>query len=208
MTFTCGSANKRPYLGCRQWRAYEEKLLPEALEWLAKELDFEILKALRAKPTDPDLWLALAHHLDKAKQPMPAAEIVERLMDRGKKGVDELNFVAFTLAEAGVRADDARRFAWRAVVQDPLNGYVVDTLGWCQLMAGDVDAAVATLARADRLSPDEGEVLFHLASALDKKGDRIAALTAATRAAALVDEDDPVKPRVDALLLKLKKAAA
>jgi DNA invertase Pin-like site-specific DNA recombinase len=49
-TFTCGSANKRPTLGCRQWRVYEDKLLPDAMAWLAEELDFEILRAMQAKP--------------------------------------------------------------------------------------------------------------------------------------------------------------
>ena len=165
-------------------------------------------QALRAKPSDAELLFALARHLERQKQPLPGVEIVERLLDRGKKDVDELNFVAFTLAEAGVRADDARRFAWRALVQDPLNGYVVDTLGWCQLMAGDVDGAVATLQRADRLSPDESEVLFHLATALDRKGDKRAALDAAARAKALIEDDDPVKSRVEALMDKLKKAGA
>ncbi len=161
--------------------------------------------ALRARPKDPDLLFALARHLDRQKQPMPAVEIVERLMDRGLKGLDQLNFVAFTLAEAGARAEDARRYAWRAVVQDPLNGYVVDTLGWCQLVAGDVDKAVETLRRADRLSPGEGEILFHLAAALDKQGDAHAALDVAARARGVLDDDDPVRPRVEALWKKLNK---
>ena len=61
--------------------------------------------------------------------------------------------LAARLAEQGVRLDEARRLAWRALVQDPLNGYVVDTLGWCELRAGNVDAAVSTLERADRPAP-------------------------------------------------------
>lgn len=162
--------------------------------------------ALRARPMDPELLFALARHLERQHQPLPAVEIVERLMDRGRSGVAELNFAAFTLAEANTRLDDARRYAWRALVADPLNGYVVDTLGWCELMDGDVERAVATLRRADRLSPGEGEILFHLATAEAQHGDRRAALAAAERARSLLDDKDRVRPRVDALIDRLKKA--
>lgn len=164
--------------------------------------------ALRARPADAELLFALARHLERQREPLAAVEIVERLMDRGRHGVAELNFAAFTLAEAGVRLSDARRYAWRALVADPLNGYVVDTLGWCELMAGDVEKAVSTLRRADRLSPGEGEILFHLAAAEERRGDRRAALHAAERARVVLDDKDPVRPRVDALVDKLKKAGS
>jgi tetratricopeptide (TPR) repeat protein len=159
--------------------------------------------ALRARPSDADLLFSLARHLDRQKQPLPAVEIVERLMDRGRRTVSELNFAAFSLAEAGARPEDARRYAWRALVQDPLNGYVVDTLGWCELAAGDVDRALETLRRADRLSPREGEILFHLATAEERHGDSRAALADATKARALLDDDDPIRARLEALLDKL-----
>lgn len=162
--------------------------------------------ALRARPSSPELLFSLARHLDRQQQPLPAVEIVERLMDRGKTGVDELNFAAFALAEANTRVDEAEHFAWRALVQDPLNGYVVDTLGWTLFAKGDFAAAVATLQRADRLSPREGEILFHLASALEKHGDPGAALAAAERARALLDADDPVRPRLTELLARLSSS--
>lgn len=158
--------------------------------------------ALRARPSSPDLLFALARHLDRQLQPLPAVEIVERLLDRGRTGVDELNFAAFALADAGVRVDEAPRLAWRALVQDPLNGYVVDTLGWALLQGGDVEGAVRTLRRADRLSPGEGEVLFHLACALEQQGDA-SALAVASRAKALLTDSDPMQARVAALLTRL-----
>ncbi len=167
-------------------------------------------EALRARPAHPDILFSLARHLDRQKQSAAAVEIVERLLDRGKTGVDELNFAAFALADAGTRADEAEHFAWRALVQDPLNGYVVDTLGWTLFAKGDYAAAVATLQRADRLSPREGEVLFHLASALEKKGDAAGAIEAAEKAKALLAPDDPVQARLAELLTRLaltKRAA-
>ena len=81
-----------------------------------------------------------------------------------------------------------------------MNGYVVDTLGWATLMAGDATAAVALLRRADRLSPDEGEIVFHLGAALAAADDKEGARTTLARARTLLAQDDPLLPRLDALL--------
>lgn len=156
-------------------------------------------EALRRRPSDPDLLFALARHLERSGAPGAAAEIVERVMDRGREGIAELNFVAFTLAEAGSRLEDAQRLAWRALVQDPLNGYVMDTLGWCVFMAGDVQTAAEILRRAVRLVPGDGEVLFHLATVEARAGDGRAATTALRRALELLDKRHRVRGRAEAL---------
>lgn len=158
---------------------------------------------LRERPRDAELLFSLARHLERNGQAMAAVEIVERLMDRGPPTIDTLNFVAFTLASERTRGDDARRLAWRALVQDPLSGYVADTLGWAERAAGDLTAARATLARADRLSPNEGEIVYHRAMVELELGAVGEARPLAERARALLDVDDPARKNVDALLVKL-----
>lgn len=158
---------------------------------------------LRARPRDAELLFSLARHLERNGQAMAAVEIVERLMDRGPPSIDMLNFVAFTLASERSRGDDARRLAWRALVQDPLSGYVTDTLGWAQRAAGDLETARATLARADRLSPNEGEIVYHRAMVELELGAVGEARPLAERARTLLDVDDPAKKSVDALFEKL-----
>jgi tetratricopeptide (TPR) repeat protein len=136
---------------------------------------------LRGRPDDAQLTLAWARLLERqaatTAQALASVELVERLIDRHGADVDALNFLAFALAEQDAhgeapapgpssrRADDARAFAWRAVLRAPLSGAIVDTLGWAELARGDVDDAVATLRRATRLLPDDGEVWFHRAVA-------------------------------------------
>lgn len=159
--------------------------------------------ALRAHPRDPELLFSLARHLDRNGQAAAAVEIAERLLDRGAPSIDTLNFVAFTLANQRTRGDDARRLAWRALVQDPLNGYVVDTLGWAERAAGDLADARATLARADRLSPGEGEILYHRAVVELELGARDDARALAARARAALEPTDPVLQQVDELLGKI-----
>jgi tetratricopeptide (TPR) repeat protein len=163
-----------------------------------------LLRTLQKKPADPALVFAHARLLDAQAAPgaagvdavRGAVELVERLIERTGPDADTLNFLAFALAERDLRADEARAWAWRALLLDPLNGYVTDTLGWATLKTGDVDAAVALLRRADRLSPDEGEIVFHLAVALQKQGAKDDARAAVARARALLPKGDVLLPRV------------
>ncbi len=168
--------------------------------------------ALAHRPADRALVFGHARLLDRQAGPSPqgnddaraAVELVERLIERSGADVDALNFMAFTLSEHQLRADVACGYAWRAALLDPLNGYVQDTLGWSQLMAGDVDDATLTLQRADRLSPDEGEILFHLATALSRQRNRAEALQTLARSRALLSADDPLLLRLESLERELK----
>lgn len=158
---------------------------------------------LLRRPADRDVVLGYARILDDVTQPsdtLAAVEIVERLVDRRGADVDTLNFMAFALAEAKARVDEARAFAWRAVLLEPENGYVVDTYGWAQLQAGEACDAVATLRRADRLTPNEGEVWFHIASAEHSCGHVDEARAAAAHAAELIKPTDPLRERLTSLM--------
>jgi tetratricopeptide (TPR) repeat protein len=89
---------------------------------------------LGARPADRDVILGHARLLDQQGdgdgRTLAAVELVERLVDRVGGDVDTLNFMAFALAERGLRPDAAKAFAWRAVLLEPLSGYILDTLGW------------------------------------------------------------------------------
>ncbi len=178
---------------------------------LAKSL---LAKALTKKPQDPTLGFAFARLLvDQAASPSDitaALELVQRLVERTGPDVQTLNFMAFTVADHGddnhvfggrappLPVEEARRWAWQAVLRAPLNGYVLDTLGWALVRAGDVDRAIAVLRRADRLSPGEGEIWFHLAMALKNAND-VSWKEAAKKARALLPTNDKLLPRLDAL---------
>jgi spermidine synthase len=71
-----------------------------------------------------------------------------------------LNALASSLTQAG-RLDEALLYARKAVALQPDNGMMLDTLGWAQFQQGDLEAAAATLADADRNLPDHPIVLYH-----------------------------------------------
>jgi len=165
-------------------------------------------EALRARPKDDALLVVYAHFLESQGDGRGAAAIVRDLLDRSShRGaeVSKLNFLAFTLADHGLDAELALRLAWRAVLRDPLNGYVVDTLGWAQRNAGQLKEARATLARAARLSPGEAEIAYHQGVVEQALGD-------AARARAFLDDararatDDEARliARIDAARASLR----
>ncbi len=48
--FQCSMATRRPHLGCHQWRAYQDQVLPSVCSTLVEEVDAEVLKGLQVKP--------------------------------------------------------------------------------------------------------------------------------------------------------------
>ena len=117
-----------------------------------------------------ELWMALARHFERQGNPFAAIELAEESLSHSVSA-ETLNFVAFTMAENGIRTDEALAYAQRAVARAPLQGYIVDTLGWTHFRLGDAEKAIHFLRNANRLSPKEPEILFHLAKALLQKGD-------------------------------------
>lgn len=165
-------------------------------------------EALEQRPEQPEVLLLLARFLERNGDPHAAVALAERLMVREAPSVELLNFVAYTLADNGVRTEEARRYAWRAVLKGPLNGYVVDTLGWAEYRAGFPERAVEVLTRADRLSPDEPEILLHLAAAEEAQGAHEQALAHARRGLSLAAPKDRVRQKLEALLQELEGRAS
>jgi len=100
------------------------------------------------------------------------------------------NSVAMELAERSEELDRANDLAQKAVAAVPADdpdaaemaSAVTDTLGWVQLKRGESDLAVASFAKAVKLSPDSGEILYHYGMALEKAGKTDEAVDAYVRA--------------------------
>lgn len=178
-------------------RANEQLQSPAAARTLVDE-------ALRESPENAEVLMILARLLERQGDAAAAVQIAERVMNRAERpDVDLLNFVGFTLAEHEMRPEEAERLAWQALLRGPLNGYVLDTLGWAQFRAGKTEAARDTLLRADRLSPNEPEILLHLATVHRASGDSDAAKQALARAKKLVIDDEELAGKIHKLYEQL-----
>ena len=85
--------------------------------------------------------------------------------------VSTLNLMAFSMAEGRVRLSEAIEAAQKAVLLEPLNPAIIDTLGWAYFQAGQMSKAKRHLERAHALEPKEPEIAWHLASLYAEQGD-------------------------------------
>ena len=86
-----------------------------------------------------------------------------------------LNHLGYSLMERKGRSAEARALVEKAAQLRPGDGSIIDSLGWMQLQAGEVDAAVITLERAVSLEPQSWTIIGHLGDALWQQGRRIEA---------------------------------
>ncbi|MDH3645281.1 MAG: PEP-CTERM system TPR-repeat protein PrsT [Gammaproteobacteria bacterium] len=95
-----------------------------------------------------------------------------RVLEQDKDNVVALNNLAWLYAEAG-GADNLRQgidIAKRAHELMPGVGQVTDTYGWLLLKQGEVSEATTWLRQAANQAPDDPDIRYHLAVALQRNG--------------------------------------
>lgn len=95
-------------------------------------------------------------YLDRG-QDLEAAAAYERALARRPDDARLANDLAYGLAKAGARLEDAERLVRGALEAEPNNAAYLDTLGWVLCRQGKVDAGLAELRRAVEASEDEDE---------------------------------------------------
>ena len=112
-----------------------------------------------------------------------------------------LNYLGYTLAEAGESLDEALKLTLRAVALDPDNGSYVDSLGWVYYQLGRHEQARQYLERAARLEPKDATLQEHLGDVYVALGQKERAREAYQRAVELDDEDnvEQVRRKLDEL---------
>ena len=110
------------------------------------------------------------------------------------ENANALNFIGYTLADAGHDLDEAERMVKRALTLRPDSGAFTDSLGWVLYKRGQFHQAVEALQHAEALTPNEPVIIEHLGDALAKSARRTDATDAYRRALQLLDQDpDPVE---------------
>ena len=124
-----------------------------------------------------------------------ATAALEELVREAPDDPIRLNAFGFTLADAGIRLDEASVWLRRAHRLAPDEGFIIDSLGWLLFKQHELGPAIALLQAASRASPGDPEILRHLGDAYAAVGKKEAA-HAAYRAAL----DGPVSPLLRRLL--------
>lgn len=145
---------------------YYASLMDEADQ--SKEAFATMQLAVQLFPDHPQTHFYLGTLFDKNGDREATLSQMEKAIELDEEHVQALNYLAFTLAEMNKDLVKAEELARRAVKLSPMDGYVMDTLGWIFFKQGKVSNAVTTLEKAFKLQPEVSIIAEHLAEAYEK----------------------------------------
>lgn len=139
-------------------------------------------QANRTKDADAVLmgWSAkhpsdIAVHLELGQQAMQSRPEIAVREFRAALKIQPQNMVALNNLSWLLQKTDTKQalaYAEQAAKLAPDSAAVLDTLGWVKWLAKDKDGAMATLQKAHAAAPDNAEIAYHLAVALEGTGRR------------------------------------
>lgn len=163
------------------------------------ELDFSIIFLRQAKellPKNSVVLASLAAALSGAGQSEEAVMEYRSALDADPNNGAALNNLAFVLADSGGDLDSALDYARRAKQLLPNLQAIDDTLGWIYVKKNMTDEAIGILGDLVQKDAARPAYRYHLAAALEQKGNHAAAkeqLTAALKNNPSKDEEQKIK---------------
>lgn len=184
----------------------------ESLQDLGRHAQAQALLSARLveSPGEERLVFALASARERAGDVDGAVGLVQALLRGDPDNASALNFVGYVLADRGVRLEEARSLLQRALELRPDEPFILDSLGWCEVRRGNLEAGVRLLEKARRLAPRDATVLHHLADAYHRIGRSNDADELWTEALQLLDRDpDPrIRAEIEAARREAGRRAA
>jgi len=138
------------------------KRLPEAAAALRE--------GLAVAPENPRLHFRLGTVLDKMGERQECIRQMEKAIALDPKDAVALNYLGYTLADMGIRLEDAEDYIKRALVVRPDDGYITDSLGWVYFKMGRYEQALSWLTKATASLPDDPVITEHLGDAYGALG--------------------------------------
>ncbi len=130
---------------------------------------YEVLRqALVAMPQDTDLAYDLAMAAEKLGKSDEMEILLRRVIAERPDYHHAYNALGYSLADRGVRLDEARTLVAKALSFAPDDPYIVDSMAWVEFRSGNAETALRLLQEAFKRRPDAeiaahlGEVLWHL----------------------------------------------
>jgi Flp pilus assembly protein TadD len=121
--------------------------------------------ALSKRPREEELLFALGAAYERAGQVELAVAQMRALLAVNPDHPEALNFLGYSLAEQGVRLEEAEKLVRRALELKPRSGHMLDSLGWVLFRRGDARRAVEVLEQAEALAGPDATILEHLGDA-------------------------------------------
>jgi tetratricopeptide (TPR) repeat protein len=128
-------------------------------------------QALAQRPDDHELLTEQSLVLDKLKRYEAMEAVLQKLMRQRPQDPQAFNALGYSLADRGLRLEEARRLILRAIELAPEDPYIQDSLGWVEFRLGRVGEALRILRAAYQARPD-AEIAAHLGEVLWSAGQK------------------------------------
>jgi len=161
-------------------------------------------EGLAVAPENPRLHFRLGTVLDKMGERQECIRQMEKAIALDPNDAVALNYLGYTLADLGIRLEDAEDYIKRALVVRPDDAYITDSLGWVYFKMGRHEEALSWLMKATERLPDDPVITEHLGDAYRALGRWREAEGSYERALQLGPED---RERVEAKLEEARKKA-
>ncbi|MEM8845099.1 MAG: tetratricopeptide repeat protein [Pseudomonadota bacterium] len=120
-------------------------------------------------PRHPDLLYARALTADSLDRIDLLESDLQTILQGDPDNANALNALGYTLAERGLRIDEAQRLVERAYELKPNDPAIIDSMGWIQYRLGNYAQAEEYLRKALSLM-DDAEIIGHLSELLWAQG--------------------------------------
>ena len=127
-------------------------------------------------PNDNDVAYETAILADKAGKHDTAESLLRGILERKPDYHHAYNALGYSLAERGVRLDEARQLIEKALEFAPNDPFILDSLGWVEFQQGNTKQALSHLEKAFDLRND-AEIAAHLGEVLWRANEQARART-------------------------------
>jgi tetratricopeptide (TPR) repeat protein len=127
--------------------------------------------ALAQQPDEADLLYDHAMAAEKIDRIDVLERSLRRLIELRPESAHAYNALGYTLADRGLRLEEAQQLIEKAISLSPNDGHIIDSLGWVFFRRGQFAQAIEQLRKAFDKMP-EAEIAAHLGEVLLAAGQR------------------------------------
>lgn len=127
--------------------------------------------AVKRFPDSPDLLYDFALAAEKQGKTDEMEAALRKVMEAVPENHHAYNALGYSLADRGVRLDEAYALIAKALEMAPGDPFIMDSMGWVQFRMGRLKDAADTLRRAYTIRND-AEIAVHLGEVLWQLGER------------------------------------
>jgi len=172
----------------------EDGKLAEAEQVLKEGLVFS--------PRNTDLHYRLGVIYEATNRFDESIREMEEVLKLDPNHADALNFIGYSLAERGVKLDEAEKMIKKALQLKPGSGYITDSLGWVYFKQNKNDLALKYLKEAASLMPEDPLIQEHLGDIYARMGMIKEAVAAYRASLKLNPGQESVATKIERLLKK------